>query len=455
MKKSFWIGLIICLLPAVSWAQECETNDDCGENEVCVEEACPPCAEGDECPPCTSSCQVLGDGPIAVGPETCEADEECPVGMACQEITVPCSGGMVPKPVEDCACPDCAPGEDCPPCDCGEGDPEEPVQEEPGEEEPCEDEVIQICAPVECEPEASECGENFSCQPVEEICSGSASSSGSGGSAPSEGEATDPSNGDEDSAGSDETDEVTTEEEPTEEEPTEEEPTEDEVVVEEVEEDWECEVVASACLPNEIECATDEDCPADWSCELGFGGTVSIGGGCACPECPPGEDCPPCDCDEEEEVVEEIVETSGMCQPEGWEQYGWGGMDMLPGDRESGEAATSGPAEEGEEEEESGELSAEEAGGEEEPTGEGDEAAAEGDEAAAEGDEAAAEGDEAAAEGDEAAAEGDEAPAAEEAAAGSDDDGGCSTSGTQAPFAWSLLLMSVALVGLRRRTDLN
>ena len=99
--------------------------------------------------------------------------------------------------------------------------------------------------------------------------------------------ATDPSNGDEDSAGSDETDEVTTEEEPTEEEPTEEEPTEDEVVVEEVEEDWECEVVASACLPNEIECATDEDCPADWSCELGFGGTVSIGGGCACPSVHP------------------------------------------------------------------------------------------------------------------------------------------------------------------------
>ena len=47
--------------------------------------------------------------------------------------------------------------------------------------------------------------------------------------------------------------------------------------------------------------------------------------------------------------------------------------------------------------------------------------------------------------------EGGEA-AAEEAA--SDDDGGCSTSGTGAPFAWGMVAMAAALFGIRRREAL-
>ena len=270
-------------------------------------------------------------------------------------------------------------------------------------------------------------------------------SGGSTGSEPVGEEEKEPSVDDE--TGSDDTDEG--DDQPTDEDTTEE-------VTEEGEDDSACEVLASACVPDEIECATDEDCPEEWSCELDFGGTVSIGAACACPECPEGEECPECECDEDDVTVEEVVETTGMCLPDGWDMSD--GKDVLPEGEEEGEPSTSNPTEEpSEEEEESGELSAEEAGGEEEPAEEeeGDEAAAEGDEAAAEGDEAAAEGEEAAAEGEEAAEEDDEAPADEAAAEASSEDDGCSTSGTNAPFAWGLLLMGMALVGMRRRTDLN
>ena len=49
--KSWLAILLLCLAPMSAFAEPCENNEDCGENEVCMEQACPPCEEGDECPP--------------------------------------------------------------------------------------------------------------------------------------------------------------------------------------------------------------------------------------------------------------------------------------------------------------------------------------------------------------------------------------------------------------------
>ncbi len=45
------------------------------------------------------------------------------------------------------------------------------------------------------------------------------------------------------------------------------------------------------------DCETDSDCSDGQTCEV-IGGTA-----CACPGCPPGEECPPCDCGEPEEIL--------------------------------------------------------------------------------------------------------------------------------------------------------
>ncbi|MEO1273735.1 MAG: hypothetical protein AAFX99_37135, partial [Myxococcota bacterium] len=97
-----------------------------------------------------------------------------------------------------------------------------------------------------------------------------------------------------------------------------------------------------SCYPQQIDCEADTDCPSEWSChtftgEACSGGGGSVGGGCACPDCEPGQDCPPCDCEEpmpepiEEEECTEYTEN--YCLPPGWDAWvdssigGGGGFD--------------------------------------------------------------------------------------------------------------------------------
>lgn len=53
------------------------------------------------------------------------------------------------------------------------------------------------------------------------------------------------------------------------------------------------------------ECATDADCGAGWACQAQE--SCSAGGGCACPDCGPDMECPPCDCPPPEPPVCEVT----------------------------------------------------------------------------------------------------------------------------------------------------
>ena len=447
--KKWLILLVISLAPLSANAQECTSDADCDEGMACIENACPPCAEGEECPPCTATCEKVGVLEEIGGPPSCETDADCPSGLSCQEMETYC-GGMMTEP--GCVCPECAEGDECPPCDCGDEPAGEPL---PSEEDPdCVDgmKTVLTCMPVPCD-ETTVCGENFACQPMIEICSGGGASGGSMGSAGS-GETTAEPAPDEtgDSAGST-SDETTVDEQDA--GSTEEEPAGDaEVVVEE--EEWveDCEVIESACLPVEIPCATDDECPADWECEI-YAVGVSVGGtDCACPDCPPGEDCPPCDCPDEE-VVEEVEFSEGMCMPAGWAEFaggplGGGGYDESAqsgpggntgGTGESAEVETGEPAtEEGQggdgDNEES--LGAEEGGEEEEGTEEG-------------GDDADA--TESGEDTDAAAGESVDAGGEAETAVAASSDEGCSTRGASTPALWMFGLL-MGLATLRRRESL-
>ena len=341
MRMKSWLAiLLLCLVPMSAFAEPCENNEDCGENEVCMEKACPPCEEGEECPPCESECVEVGDAMPGVDIAQCADDSECPFGMACVETEVPCMD-TVPVPIDGgCACPECPEGEeDCPPCDC-EDEEEEAPETEVDEDCPEGVEIVSYCQPAPCD-ETTTCGENFVCAPFIEECTYGSSPGSSGGSSSDPGEPEGEDAGDGETTDSDGED--ATDEDPAEEEPTEDESSEEEPIVEEAEggegdedegdndegnggsgewdEDWEeeCEVIAEACLPDELPCATDEECPTDWECVAMSEGPVTVDiQDCACEPCEEGdEDCPPCECDEVEEevVVEEEVSTEGMCLP--------------------------------------------------------------------------------------------------------------------------------------------
>ena len=465
MKKCL-IVLLLCLVPLSAWA-DCEP--ECGPNEVCVESCpeCPPVAEGEEdeqdCE-CTSECVFLDDDPVIMDVPTCEEDSDCPFAMSCVEVEIPCfgdwedSGTSEPMPAPDCVC-DCEEGDvDCEEnCDCGEVT--EPV-EESGED--CEPEILNVCQPNPCD-ENTACGENFSCEVVMSTCGES------DGFAP-EGETKDDADGEDSSSSSEGSTGEDKQDASGEEDPAADDGEDTQEEVEEVIEQEACEETL-ACMPVEIPCVTDEECPADWTCAedyLDSDDTVTIepvDGGCACPACPPGEECPPCDCDEddaeeeEESIVEEAVvddervETEGMCAPPGWEDYFEsfiseavpGGSAEETGTRENQdeEGGELGEPEnpEGENTETSEEVSADPTDDDE--TGGADEEGDEAGDAGEEGDEAGDAGEE-----DDEAGDADEA-----AAADSSSDDGCATR-TGAPLALGMLLMLITLAAFRREETL-
>lgn len=99
---------------------------------------------------------------------------------------------------------------------------------------------------------------------------------------------------------------------------------------------------AMMCVYKPVACSADSDCEEGFECveeEVCSGGSACSCGGCACSPCPEGEDCPPCDCEQEPECAcddqppaeeqcevfgawcapKEIDCGSGRACPDGWE----------------------------------------------------------------------------------------------------------------------------------------
>lgn len=327
--------VVLLAAPAVLFAGDaCTADSDCENGYSCMRIPCavPACPPGEDCPdvecPDEGECVPGGDdhydnGPGGIYGGECDTAADCPTGMSCEEMNVPCPdiAGCAP-----CAC-DCGPDEpDCQ-CDCPEC-PEIP---------PCDSEIYGVCVFefADCESDA-DCDVGFECQ-AWEACSGGGST---GCACPPQvcvcetcpdGEECPPC-------------------ECPEPEPCE---CDEEPVYEES-----CEVVNQVCEPQEIPCDSAADCPADWECiELNFGsqGSDCMTTSCACPGCDSenSEDCPPCDCPEPEPCEDDdepIVES--YCMPDGWgaivqdyvdREIGSGGVNTnAGGDKDNPEAGGEG-----------------------------------------------------------------------------------------------------------------
>jgi hypothetical protein len=206
------LALAAALFSNSSWAQStCETSAECPmgyECQVTGGAACPgiACPDGAECPP-PPDCQPQEFRDCVAVPHASTSDADCSDGMACLTQTF-----------EECSVEPamaCAPDQECP-------------MTEPAPPD-CTSKTESYCVPryvLPCQA-AADCGPGFECK-QEEICECSGSSSGS--TPPSDGAGGAP--------------------EPTPEEPS-------------------CSCTpgdTSYCAIVEQVCATDAECPMDWTC---------------------------------------------------------------------------------------------------------------------------------------------------------------------------------------------
>ncbi len=310
--------------------QDCDTNQDCPSGYECLPMpcpgcACPPCDPDDEgncpecdCPPCDGGgecVELWDDDPDDWYGGECDNDADCPEYFTCKDIQVPCPT-MPDCPPCTCAAPGCNPDEG----DCSEA-PEPDCECEPcdiPEDFECETETYGYCVfePEDCSSD-DDCGEGFECI-EQEACW----ESGGGGcvcttcACPDcpEGEECEPCDC----------------------------PEEEECECFDDEPQSGCESMGAFCVPKQIECEDDLNCPEGWECaQFGSsGGGTSCACACECqatPPCAPGEECPepeecvcpPCDCDEEgEEFAEPGI---GFCIPGGWKDIGFDDGETLGG----------------------------------------------------------------------------------------------------------------------------
>jgi len=361
------VGLALLVLPAMAFGQECESDADCSDGDVCITPPCVTlamdCAPGEECE--EIQCDEIGECGNKYGiPEEalCDTSADCPAYFECMEREFGCKGGPTSPPTtiggggddskgssgssgsaSSGSTPDSGDVDD--PDGDSDEDPEESSQimpmpedeggedgDEDGDEEECEPEKISLCVfmPTDCESD-EECDDGFSCQVTQEVCSGGGGGSiGIGGVGScvcaecicEEGDdecECPPCDCDEDSFA------PVPSEEGGDDDPAEESGDEDPLPP--IEE--ECEVVAQQCMPEEISCATDDECPDGWECVEGPTNSTGISMDCPPCACEEGEedcDCPDC---EEGMIDPEPVETEGMCLPGGWmelaESLGGGG----------------------------------------------------------------------------------------------------------------------------------
>jgi hypothetical protein len=277
---------LLCVPMAASAQTPCDDDADCAVDETCVRVPCAavPCEEGGACPEPVCEPEGYCVGKSAPLADECAADADCPDGFTCETALMPCAD--VACPPCECACPD---GEE--PCDC--------ACEPCTEPEPCEPITYRYCmyAPKACAQDA-DCGEGFACE-VQEACTVSGCDCSAGCACPEcvPGEECPPCDCEQDPVPC---------ECPENPEPV-------------------CEVLGQYCVPAEIACEADGDCPADFAC-VNWDAPVCACAACACdPEAPDCE-CEPCTCPEPEE-------TDGTCMPRSWADAGIpAGAEPQPGE---------------------------------------------------------------------------------------------------------------------------
>jgi uncharacterized protein (TIGR03382 family) len=195
----------------------CESDADCGENQICALTDCARPCDTDEDPACEptdcgggGTCIDIGEPP----PPACAVDADCAEGERC-----------IVETFESCVGTGCVCAEDDPACDC----------DVPAEEE-CKTETYAFCAPpwaLACDVD-SDCGPGFTCELLE-----SCACSGGGGSDGPEAPDADPA------------------------------PPEQECVCEPATE--------GSCVLERVECASDADCLEGFACvDEGSAGTCSV-----------------------------------------------------------------------------------------------------------------------------------------------------------------------------------
>jgi hypothetical protein len=197
------------------------------------------CPAGEDCPPCECDCAPSGGGGSGGGTCSCECPA-CSPGEECPPCSCDCSddGGCVDDGTCTCVCPSCEEGTECPPCECGC----EPSGGSSGGADPGDADEPDSPPPTTPTCECAECPPGESCPPCD--C----------GTADPCSEHVDETTCSADTAN-------------------------------------ECSWIALG-----IPCSSDEE-----ECRSGVCQGPSSGGGddctCVCPDCAPGEACPPCSCD--------------------------------------------------------------------------------------------------------------------------------------------------------------
>jgi MYXO-CTERM domain-containing protein len=219
-----------------SAGQSCMADATCPLGFTCQVVGASGCAEPNfYCPPgepCPTPPPCVTQEIRECAPAPCDSDANCGSGMVCYTQTSQnCSGASAPP---------CASGTDCPP---------PPVEQ-------CTTTATRTCVPKYLLPctTATDCGTGFTCD-HDRDCGCSASG---GGSAPSSGSAGSAGNG-----GSAGTDPPANPAPPP---------------------DCSCTTLPTAhCTPTEVTCVSNADCPSQWTCEHGMGGTA-----CGAPVNPDG-----------------------------------------------------------------------------------------------------------------------------------------------------------------------
>ena len=223
LHATLWISLI-ALLPSTIYA-ECMRDADCGEGEIC--ESAPSSIgecyideEGEEV--CVEE-EIESVGYCQEAPINCEQDSDCPSHLRCAS-----SGGIEPSGSTSTSS---SGGGPVPPPEGSEGfegddDPDadaDPAPEEPEEVPEDDEQMMCVFIPTECSADG-DCAENFRC----EIFTYAAGCLEPAAVPCEEGEDCPPQDFEDDC--------------------------EDE------------EITEGFCVPTEIECDSDDACPADWRC---------------------------------------------------------------------------------------------------------------------------------------------------------------------------------------------
>ena len=231
--------LIVLPMSAFAQGEECVSDADCPEDEVCVT---PDWHAGEPIP--TGTCEGEDEGDVSFDEAwlglSCAVDSDCPLGFECEEVSVGCDEPSDVWVRPHCSCPSCDFVPACPPCVCPFDD-EDPLA--------CGEAPWKLCVfhLTDCEKD-QDCTEGLVCHQQVDCEEGGLRCTGGGyGKCPECG-----------CPGGDITGEACRACDCW---------TSFDLVCEDVPRTG-CEVVATGCMPPDIECDAADDCPAGWACLL-------------------------------------------------------------------------------------------------------------------------------------------------------------------------------------------